>query len=741
MASSNVDTTVHYAHSIPTSEKDSWESLEDHSFNVAKRAGANARSFQSECLGQIAGLLHDLGKAKTPFQAKLEGAQIKVSHSGEGALAAIEHVGPGIGKLLAYAIAGHHAGLANGVGKTAGTKPATPLDARLMESENLALPNWLQLPEMELPHHLVSPGSSPWFVCQLWTRMLFSALVDADYIATEKFYSPELREETVFDLVPLREALDKRLAAFPDPVSTVNKVRKSVLEAAIDRASDAPGFFSMTVPTGGGKTLSSFKFALDHAVHHDMRRVIHVAPFSAIIDQTASIARDVLGHPDAVLEHHTAFQAEGIMDDSRAEALRLAAQNWDRPFVVTTAVQFFESLFANRTQKCRKLHNIAQSVIVLDEAQSLPLPFLRPCLAVLRELVRGYGCSVVLCTATQPAVHDCDGLDCAEALEDAATREIAPEPEALYARLKRVSVAQVGRLSNEELVEQVRGRSALVIVNNKKQARVLYDLMSGDGVFHLSTNMTARHRRAELASIRERLAANLPCLVVSTALVEAGVDLDFPEVWRAVAGVDSIAQAAGRCNREGTMPEGGRVYVFEPDEAFPPPPELQRNADVARAILAEYADPLVPDAITAYFRSLYRDWGPALDAKAILARLEQGGGQFDFPFADIARDFKLIEEFTVPLIIGDGEYGLDEKTRKLLEHGEYAGSLARALQPFTIQVSPRVRDRLVQLGAAEIKRADVFDDQFVVLSNSRLYDSKAGFTDADPEDLGVLIVG
>lgn len=730
---------VIFAHSLAEKELLFWEPLEDHASNVAVAAGQNADSFGAEVFGNIVGWLHDLGKAKPAFQAKLMGAANSVSHSGEGARFAVERFGNGLGRMMAYAIAGHHSGLPNGIQRCENGRPATPLEERLSAAEELVQPEWMSLPELTMPKPLEQQEGQTGFAYQFFTRMLFSALVDADFIATEAFYSPELERECDIPLEGLKVALDRSLARFGPPETDVNRLRAEVLDAARRNAKLTPGVFSLTVPTGGGKTLASLAFALNHAIQHNKRRVIHVAPYAAIIDQTAQVFRDVLGNADAVLEHHTAFQAEERFDETRAEQMRLAAQNWDRPVVVTTAVQFFESLFANRTQKCRKLHNIAGSVIVLDEAQSLPLLFLRPCLAALGELVRGYGCSVVLCTATQPAVHDCDGLSAPEALKGAATREIAPEPERLYQALRRVEVTHLGQLDNQALAERVRGRSALVIVNNKRQARVLFDDLRRKGVFHLSTHMTARHRRAVLEQVRTRLAAKEGVLLMATALVEAGVDLDFPEVWRAVAGLDSIAQAAGRCNREGQMDGPGRVFVFEPDADFTPPPELVKNAEVAGQVMRDHPDPLTPEAMTAYFRKLYRDRGADLDAKGIMQQIADGASGLNFPFASIARDFRLIEDVTVPLIVAEGPFGMDAEVADLLRYSDHAGALARKLQPFTVQVGPRVRAKLLALGVAEAVRPEVFGDQFVKLTNAELYDPEAGFSAENAWDLGLQI--
>ena len=289
---------------------------------------------------------------------------------------------------------------------------------------------------------------------------------------------------------------------------------------------------------------------MDHALFHGLDRIVFVSPFTSITEQTADVFRDALVDEDAVLEHHSSFDSSRLgEDESGSEKVRRASQNWNRPVVVTTAVQFFESLFANRTGKCRKLHNIASSVIVLDEAQSLPVAFLRPCLAALKELARGYRCSIVFCTATQPAIRDSDGLSAKEALPYEKVREIAPDPQSLHQRLKRVQVSFSGLMDNEELADRVENRKALVIVNNKKQARKIHDLLDPGTGLHLSTSMTPRHRRDVLARIKHGYEGP----VISTSLVEAGVDLDFPYVFRAVAGLDSIVQAAGRCNREGRL--------------------------------------------------------------------------------------------------------------------------------------------------------------------------------------------
>jgi CRISPR-associated endonuclease/helicase Cas3 len=414
----------------------------------------------------------------------------------------------------------------------------------------------------------------------------------------------------------------------------------------VAKAEALPGLFTLTVPTGGGKTLASLSFALEHAARHGLRRVIHVAPFTAIIEQTASVFRSALASEDDVLEHHANvdWPETDTDDESGGERrkLRRATENWEVPVVVTTAVQFFESLFAARTARCRKLHNLARSVIVLDEAQAMPLHLLRPCMAAIEELALNYGASVVLCTATQPALRVKDGF--VGGFNIGEDREIAPEPRALYAALKRVRVEVLPDPQPDAEVVQRFGKrdQMLCIVNSRAHARTLFEAIRHlPGAIHLSTLMVPNHRREVLAELRRRVAAGEAARVVSTSLIEAGVDLDMPEVWRAVAGLDSIAQAAGRCNRNGLLPMG-RVVVFEPAEAKPPQ-ALQAFWQATRPVLRTHEDLLSLDAVGAYFRELYWQKGSeALDAAevdgvvGVLRALKGGGREGRFPFRSTA---------------------------------------------------------------------------------------------------------
>ena len=519
----------------------------------------------------------------------------------------------------------------------------------------------------------------------------------------------------------------------------LNELRSRILQHARSKAAELPGAFTLTVPTGGGKTLSSLAFALDHAIRHGQRRVIYVIPYMNIIEQTAEVFREALAGPDDdavdwVVEHHSSFDEERVAGREGQDKLRLAMENWDAPVVVTTAVQFFESLFANRPSRCRKLHNIANSVVVLDEAQTLPLRYLRPCVAALDELQRNWRSSLVLCTATQPALkHD----QLRGGFEN--VRELAPEPPALYERLRRTRIRHVGTLDDDALADRLlESRQALCVVNTRGHARDLYQLLAGaEGACHLTTLMCAAHRRKRLGVIRAALAAGAPVLLVSTSLVEAGVDIDFPTVWRGEAGLESVVQAAGRCNREGGKPSAD-VFVFRPAEAEgrTPPPEIGQAGDVMREVARTHGDLQSLDAVEEYFRKLYWTKGDdALDAKRILRLHNERIRTLDFPFETVASEFRLIETPMVPVIVpyasGDGDSGSGPLI-EALRWVERPGRVARRLQPYVVQVPPRVRDGLVSAGAAEVLHEDRFERQFVVLENADLYRDEMGLQWDDP---------
>ncbi|ERJ18000.1 CRISPR-associated helicase Cas3 family protein [Salinisphaera shabanensis E1L3A] len=743
-----------YAHSTECSDARDWQGLADHLQAVADLAAKRAARFGWENAGRAAGLLHDLGKYSPAFQRRLSGSGERVDHSTAGALEAKTRFPDGLGHLLAYAIAGHHAGLANG--RDAGTR--TPLSDRLVADLPTLSSRWRE--ELVLPDSLHPDGAfhqrrdRPFFQMAFLTRMLFSCLVDADFIETETFYTvvagdapPERGNPT--SLSTLRDALNTHLdeLAAKARKSPVNERRADILHHVRAAAPEPPGHFSLTVPTGGGKTLASLAFALDHAIAHGMDRVIYVIPFTSIVEQNAAVFRDALGAfgEDAVLEHHSAFDDDsrrGRQDRHSRDKLKRASENWDMPIVVTTAVQFFESLFAAKTSKARKLHNIANSVVVLDEAQTMPLALLRPSVAALDELALNYRASIVLCTATQPALEETDNPahSFAGGLRD--VRELAPDPHSLAQQFERVTVRHIGTLDDDGLTEELLDcEQVLCIVNNRRHARALYEsIADSPGAYHLTTAMCAVHRRQILAEIREVLASGSPCRVVSTSLIEAGVDIDFPRVLRAEAGLDSIAQAAGRCNREGRREsDQSEVRIFATaNQDWAPPPELKQFAQATRAVLRAHGEaPLAPAAITAYFRLLYWQKGPQeLDKHDLLGQIETA--QLDgLPFDMLEQKYRLIENTQRSVIIP-----YDDRARRAiadLSHAERVGGIARTLQPYTVQVPIKGFHALEQAGVIAAIEPDRFGDQFVLLIdehpselNTNSYDPNMGLNWSDP---------
>lgn len=741
-----------YAHSVPKQPESRWQTLPDHLHAVGDMAGESAAVFNAQALGQVIGWLHDLGKYTLPFQERLRGSPLRVDHSTWGARIAQQRLGV-VGQLLAYGIAGHHAGLANGEGEGERTALADRLATEDLPTLNaawekdIALPKKLQLPD-GFKNYSLDPQQAkdrrP-FQQAFLARMLFSCLVDADFIDTERFYlqvkgDPDHRNSGPDrpSLAALRAELDVYLGQFKAD-SDVNRLRADILHQVRQHAGDAPGLFSLTVPTGGGKTLASLAFALDHAIRHGLRRVIFVIPFTSIVEQNAAVFRKALGPlgEAAVLEHHSAFtERQPPRDDPEkyqsAQKLHLAMENWDAPIIVTTAVQFFESLFAARPSQCRKLHNIAGSVVVLDEAQTMPLKLLKPCVAAIDELARNYRASVVLCTATQPAL---EAPAFEGGLPQEVVRELAPEPARLFQQLERVRVRHVGTLDDAALAGHMREREqVLCIVNNRPHARAVYEAMADlPGARHLTTLMCAKHRSEVLVEVRQMLKDKLPCRVVSTSLIEAGVDVDFPAVLRAEAGLDSIAQAAGRCNREGLRsPDDSEVLVFtNSNEDWAPPSELKQYAQAARETLRQcQTNPLSPQVIASYFARLYWQKGDKeLDVPNLMGILKASGPK-SLPMETLATEFRMINSVQMPVIVP-----YDNRARETLEQLRFAqGSvgLARTLQPYVVQLPKQGFDALYQAGAIAAVAPERWGTQFVALVNESLYNKNFGLQWDDP---------
>jgi CRISPR-associated endonuclease/helicase Cas3 len=773
-----------YAHSLPGWPQSEWEQLRDHLRLVAETCARFAGTFGWAELARVAGLLHDIGKCSHEFQAYIAQPMEDISqrgpdHSTAGACEAVRRFGPQIGQILAFIIAAHHVGLADGDDL-----------ARRLTKDLPAYDEWQAHTGPLPPGPALAPTRRPaqseenGFTVAFLIRMLFSCLVDADRLETADFYARaeggEVKRVDGTPLPLLRDRLKSYMAtktrsaraeARTETQIRLAELRADILDSAVTKAVLGPGLFTLTVPTGGGKTLASLSFALEHAVTHGLPRVVYVIPFTSIIEQTAGVFRSALGDsPDApnesdVLEHHASFDWDAALQKGTAhhetgrgtdaiERLQRAAENWDAPIVVTTAVQFFEGLFANRPSVCRKLHNLANSVIVLDEAQTLPLHILRPCLAALDELARNYGASIVICTATQPAWRKIDGKLIEKrgtiaaknfGLDIAPERELAPDPQRLFTALNRVKVDYRAEPIGDEVTAArfAEQPQMLCVVNSRRHAKALFDCIADlPGAIHLSTWMCPRHRRLVLEKGRADLKAGKPARIVSTSLIEAGVDIDLPEVWRAATGLDSLLQAAGRCNREFRL-DNGRLVIFIPIEDKAPH-DLKQAWQAGRAVLRRHADPQTLDAIAAYFGELYFNKGAdAFDASKlekqvwpILPHIRERADELSFPLESIAKAFRVIEDKMAPVIVpwssGPEDTEVVSVLKRIADMDKPLRRDLRRLQQYTVSIPKRQRDEW--LAADVLKEVhSALGEAMLCFPDLALYDERSGLRVDEPE--------
>ena len=618
---------------------DREQSVKEHLQGTAELAEKFAAKFRKADWGYCCGMLHDIGKYSAEFQKKIkENLDIRVDHSTAGAKVC-ENL-DGCYWLLTYCIAGHHAGLPDLGREGLPSSLLGRLKKRLCDYS--AYEKEIEIPQITTPPIAMNPEQDPNFALSVFIRMLYSCLVDADFLDTEQFMNNgTVQRDSGESMDVLLEKLQNYTAKWliNRNDTTIDGRRSEILRNCLEMGKSSKGLFQLTVPTGGGKTVASLAFALQHAVENHMDRVIYVIPYTSIIEQNAQVFREILSSEN-VLENHSNVDYES---SEEFKPMQLAAENWDKPVVVTTNVQFFESLYANKSSKCRKLHNIVNSVIIFDEAQMLPPNYLKPCMAMIEELLQQYGTSIVLCTATQPALQQF-------LPEKYVARELCPRREEQFRFFERVTYQNIDTVTEEEMAEKLQQEwHALCIVNTRKRAQRLYERLQGEGVYHLSTTMYPAHRRRVLAEIRERLddKKGKKCIVISTSLVEAGVDLDFTSVYRELAGVDSIIQAAGRCNRNGERGKEEsivRIFQWEDKEQMS---EQRHQIDTTQKLLARGKDITALESITEYFWELYHIKGESLDVKKILEKFDGG----DYQFATVAKDFKLIEENSVTVYI------------------------------------------------------------------------------------------
>ena len=695
---------------------DSEQLLNEHLFGVSRLAGNFASEFGEADIGKIVGLYHDIGKYSKEFQKYIRSEhKMRVDHSTAGA-SELYNVKNHVNLIPSFCVAGHHGGLMN-IGNQK-VHDETTFFGRI----NKHIPNYdaykqeIEIPPANGKSKLIPIIIKDHFAIMFYTRMVFLCLVDADFLDTEKFmrdgkinrggFSEVVLLKKILDEYIEKNFLNEKNIRYSEPI---NKRRREILKECISNGDKfTEKLLSLTVPTGGGKTISSMAFALHNAVKNGRKRIIYVIPYMSIIEQTAKIFADIFGVGN-VIEHYSGAEYDDT-DSEEENIKRLATENWDAPIIVTTNVQFFESLFSNRTSKCRKLHNIANSVIIFDEAQMIPTEYLKPCAAAINELTKHYNCTAVLCTATQPSMENL--------FEGQQMKEICSNVEENYNFFRRSGIKVLKeKLTADELVDRLKEkRQVLCVVNKKKTAEKIFEnLKDAENIFYLSTNLCPVHRTEILAQIKKCLEENQVCRVVSTSLVEAGVDLDFPCVYREIAGLDSIIQAAGRCNREGKFSATESLtYVFKlSDEKMLTRQNLRISA--TNLVCEKYFSEIdSPPAIKFYFDYLHKLAGNNLDKKEILEKLSK-----DLKFKDIAEKFKLIEEDTKSVLIPYDEVAQNIAQRLL--SGEVSRALLRKAGKYIVNVYGETFKKMV---AAQ--KITMVDESLALLSDLNLYDKNTG---------------
>ena len=694
----------YYAHIAEDGRK---QTVREHLIGTSNLSGEFGSDFGAAPIAKVAGAYHDLGKYSPGFQERLNGGE-RVDHSTAGA-ELIQQLYSSIGAFIAaFCIADHHTGLQNG-GTPDCPEPGTfrarlekvldgNLDYSAYKNDNLPSLEGLD----KLPFEFKNMFQLLFFI-----RMVYSCIIDADYLDTEAFMLNKKRSYEYDSIETMYKKLEAYIKDFWPPKSLINEKRCDILEACLEAAHWDPGLFSLTVPTGGGKTIAAIAFALLHAMLYHKKRIIYVIPQTSIIEQNAAVIEKIVGLLN-VIQHH--MNAD-YTDDKK----KLATENWDAPIIFTTNVQFFESLYGNKTSRCRKLHNIANSVVIFDEAQMLPLEYLKPCVSCIDELVRHYNVSAVLCTATQPNLDQYFG-------EDIKRREICENAEELYDFFTRVTYKYLHKCTLETVASMVNTqKQALLVFNTKKRAAEMFDLIDCPNKFYLTTNMYPEHRRRVLQAIRNLLDRGEEVKVVSTSVIEAGVDVDFEYVYTELTGTDSIIQRAGRCNRENKRnPEESIVYIFELED-WNEKYDVRYNARqiaTTKSILDDLTEnQTIADlqAIDTYFTRLHFFEGANLDKEKILAMINKS----EMLFETIAKTVKLIKDDTRPIFIVRDPVSLN--ILGLLNQGIRTRQIFREMGKYVVNVYEEKYQQMLEDGVI-----DVLDENINVLNDADMYSDSLG---------------
>ena len=698
------------------------QTLQDHLKNVSKYMEQFSSDFDAGEIGALLGLVHDLGKYQQKFQDRIRGHSVRVDHATAGAIVLHEKWDK-LGWLHGMVVSGHHTGLkdsGSGSNKSDGTYSSR---FNNYQGEKVDFDQEIKLPQF-VPKKINCTKETMSFAFATYFKMLFSCLVDADWTDTEEYVKDIKRAGIPYDIDQLAAKLT---AGIPkNNGSIINNIRAEILTDCINAAKEEQGIFTLTVPTGGGKTLSSLAFALEHARQHGLKRVIYVIPYTSIIEQNADVISGILGS-EYVLEHHSqvdesydAVNGEDDLDNNLGKHMKWASENWDIPVVLTTNVQFFESFFSNKPSKTRKIHNISKSVVIFDEAQMLPRELLSPSMYTISELVMNYKVTAVLCSATQPAISQYK-------YQKLPLKEMMRDPQDLSNKLKRVNYEVIGKKSDEEILQILADNPrAMCIVNSRKHAYALFQLAKEDknleSVYHLSTLMHSKHRRKVLSEVKEKLKSAENVILIATSLVEAGVDIDFPMVMRSIAGIDSIIQAGGRANREGKI-DKGRVLIFEPtSEMGKIPKSILSMVSITQEVVRVLADEAFENTgVHMYFENLYHASSSSnvLDTKNILSEFEVRVNQYKFNFETVAKKYKIIEDNTKSVIVNSSEdtNQLVQELRKNI----FKRETIRKLQQYSVSVYKHEYEKLKAENALEI-----LESGYSILNNGQYYDGETG---------------
>lgn len=758
----NVNNDMENKEIIAHKSTDNTQLLTEHLQNTAFLAERFANAFGNGDWAKYAGFFHDLGKANNDWQKYIRGEteSTHVNHSEAGAQYVYSKGYPKdpASLIIPYLIAGHHAGLpdyhagsGNSLKSILSENSYSQLDLQDLQSIiSESFPKTLPFGKNDLSIDNPKELSEHF---HLWIRMLYSCLVDADFLETEKFMNPEQSDmRTKFsDLRELKQRFNQfmRDKTGHSDKSKINQIRETVLNSCREKARSPHGFFSLNVPTGGGKTLSSMAFALEHAIYHNKKKIIVAIPCTSIIEQTAKVYKygtdndfeikqcikngQFLFGEENVLEHHCNYDFEKDNESETLVKQKLATENWDFPIIITTNVQLFESLFNAHNSSCRKLHNLVDSVIILDEVQMLPPEYLKSILSVLRGLVKCFGVTVVFCSATQPAIEGRIGSDLS-AFEGIPQKMITPiidKPEELSAQLNRVTLNTELAKSKlpdwQTLAEKLcEHEQVLCIVQTRKDCRELYSLMP-PGTIHLSALMCAEERSHVISQIKEKLRNGESIRVVSTQLVECGVDIDFPVVFRALAGIDSIAQSAGRCNREGKL-QRGTVFIFAPPTDTPPG-MMRKSAGVTKDLLEihDYQLQLLPELYREYFTKYYKSLNQ-FDKPEFEKTMQKEIHLMQFQFRTLSDKYHLIDnsyQGTVYIRYISENHEIDNlQLLESLRKQEVSKTLFRKLSRFSVNIPLNEIRELLKEGRLEEPLEGVFVQ---AVDDENLYQPGLGF--------------